>query len=141
SDQSTKIAFPAAVEAALATGGRARADELLESIEALPPGRLAPLLRGHASRFRARLAAADGDTQKAESRFFAAASTFREFGMPYWLAVTLLEQGEWLVSEGRAADAEPTLTEAREILERLKATRWLERMSAVAPSPRHEVPA
>src|SRR5204862_2799264 len=42
SDQSTKIAFPAAAEAALATGARARAHALLEHIEALRPGGLAP---------------------------------------------------------------------------------------------------
>ena len=49
----------------------------------------------------------------------AAVQRFRELGMPFWVAVTLLEQGE-------AAG----LDEAREIFERLEATPWLERATA-----------
>ncbi|MDQ3876021.1 MAG: AAA family ATPase, partial [Actinomycetota bacterium] len=103
--QPVKVAFPQALEAALALGERERAEDLLRRIETLPPGRLAPSLRAHAARFRARLAAADGDARQAEARFAAAASTFREFGMPFWLAVTLVEQAEWLSSQGRDDDA------------------------------------
>jgi predicted ATPase/class 3 adenylate cyclase len=137
--QAAKVAAPVALDARLALGEREAAEELLDLVEALPPGRKAPMLRAHAARFRARLAAADGETERAEKAFATAASTFREFGMPYWLAVTLLEHAEWLAAERRAADAEPKLAEAREIFERLEATRWLERMEQ--PSPREEVPA
>jgi tetratricopeptide (TPR) repeat protein len=137
--QATKVAAPVALDARLALGEREAAEELLDLVEALPPGRKAPMLRAHAERFRARLAAADGETERAEKAFATAVSTFREFGMPYWLAVTLLEHAEWLAAEGRAAAAEPKLAEAREIFERLEATRWLERMEQ--PSPREEVPA
>ena len=92
-DQPVKVVFPQAVEAALALGERGRAEALLRPIEALPPGRLPPSLRAHANRFRARLAAEDGEIQKAERGFAGAAAAFREFGMSFWLAETLTEHG------------------------------------------------
>jgi class 3 adenylate cyclase/tetratricopeptide (TPR) repeat protein len=136
--QPIKLAFLEAVEAAVALGERARAEQLLEQIEALPPGRLAPSLRAHAARFRARLAAADGDSAQADAGFAVAASAFREFGLPFWLAVTLLEHGEWLAGQGRADEAGPLLAEAREIFGRLEARPWLERLDgawAEEPQP------
>ena len=57
---------------------------------------------------------------------------FRELGSPFWLAVTLLEHGEWLVQEGRGAQAGPMLDEASDIFERLRARPWLERAEKVA---------
>jgi hypothetical protein len=52
--------------------------------------------------------------------------------MRFWLAGTLLEHGEWLGANGRAEEAEPLLTEAREIFEGLEAAPWLERLDARA---------
>jgi predicted ATPase/class 3 adenylate cyclase len=128
--QQVKVALPQAVEAALALGKRERAEELLQRIETLPPGRLAPSLRGQSTRFRARLAAVDGDLAQAERRFGSAASIFREFRMPFWLALTLREHAEWLAGQDRPDDAEPLLVEAREIFHRLGAKLWLERTAA-----------
>jgi predicted ATPase/class 3 adenylate cyclase len=139
-NQTVKVAFPEALESALALGDRARAEELLLRMESIPPGRLPPLLRAHALRFRARLAAADGEREQADARFKTAASAFREFNMPFWLAVTLTEQAEWLASDDRAEEAERQLEEARGIFARLEATPWLERARSVAaPAPRVEV--
>jgi hypothetical protein len=98
-------------------------------------------LRAHAARFRARLAVSDGDNRKAEDAFAGAAATFREFGMPFLLAVTLTEHAEWLVAEGRAGEAEPKLDEASETFVRLETTPWLERVEAIAARPRTEVHA
>jgi class 3 adenylate cyclase/tetratricopeptide (TPR) repeat protein len=140
-DQAVKIAFPQALEAALALGERERAEQLLATIEALPPGRLAPSLRAHAARFRARLAAADGEKRKAERAFATATSICREYSMPFYLAVTLTEQAEWLVADNRGADAEPLLSEAREIFERLGATPWLGRVESAESVPRAQVSA
>jgi predicted ATPase/class 3 adenylate cyclase len=137
-DQQVKVAFPQALEAALALGELERADQILATVEALPPGRLAPSLRGHAARARARLAAHEGETGKAESAFAAATATFREFGMPFWLAATLTDHGEWLVSEGRALEAEQLLAEARETFERLGAEPWLSRVEKAAEAGRRE---
>jgi class 3 adenylate cyclase/tetratricopeptide (TPR) repeat protein len=138
-DQTVKVAFPVALEAALALGERERADQLLAPIEALPPGRLAPSLRAHAARFRARLAAEDGESRMAEQGFAAAAATFREYSMPFWLAVTLTEHGEGLASGDRASEAEPMLAEARETFERLGAKPWLARLQSTEARPRAEL--
>ncbi len=137
-DQTVKIAVPQALEASLALGDRERAEHLLASLEALPPGRLAPSLRAHAARFRARLAADDGDAFKAGQGFATATSTFREYSMVFWLAITLTEHAEWLLATDRAAEAEPLLAESRETFERLEATPWLGRIEAAEAGPRAE---
>ena len=137
-DQTVKIAIPQLLEASLALGERGRAERLLASIESLPPGRLAPSLRAHAARFRARLASEDGEALKADQGFMTAAATFREYGMVFWLASVLTEHAEWLIASDHAADAEPLLAEARETFERLEATPWIERVEAAQTGPRAE---
>ena len=52
--------------------------------------------------------------------------------MPFWLAVTLLEQGEWLAAHGRAGEAAPLFAESQEIFDRLHARPWLERLARAA---------
>ena len=94
-------------------------------------GQLAPTLRAHALRFRARLAARNGDALRAEAGFVAAAAILLEFGMPFLLAVALTHHAEWLVSEDQR-HAEPLLAEAHETFERLNARPWLERVEAAA---------
>jgi hypothetical protein len=114
-----------ALEALLGLGDRARAEELLEEIEALKPGVRPPYLEAQALRFRARL---DSDP----SGYEAAAERFRELSLPFWLAVTLLEHGELTGDES-------SLAKAREIFEGLKATPWLERLERVGETS--QVPA
>ena len=58
---------------------------------------------------------------EATEQFDAAAKRFRELGVPFWLAVTLLEHGELTGDES-------LLDEAREIFEELEARPWLERL-------------
>jgi tetratricopeptide (TPR) repeat protein len=122
------------MEAALALGDSDRAWELVRIIEALRPGDRPPLLEAHAHRARARL---DDD----EAGFDAAESDFRRLEMAFYLAVTLLEHGEWLAGHGREDEAESLLAEAREIFERLGARPWLERANSVVPEGRKPVPA
>ena len=92
-----------------------------------------PSLRAHRSRASSRLAAHAGESGRVEPGFKAADALFRQAENAFWLAVTLLDHGVWLVSERREADAEPLLAEAREIFERLKAASWLERIDRLAP--------
>ena len=132
--QLVKQGLVEAIEAALALGERQRAGELLATIERLPPGLRPPYLEAQAHRFRARL---DGD----EAGYRVAAARFRELGIPFWLGVTLLEHGEWLVGDGRSSQAEPLLAEARETFERLEARPWLERVTAAARTQQLQVPA
>ena len=75
------------------------------------------------------------------AEFTAATELFRERSLMFWLAVTLLEHGELLASEGRAGDAEPLLAESREIFEQLEAAPWLARVEATEAGSRAEVPA
>jgi tetratricopeptide (TPR) repeat protein len=124
--QAVKQAIVAGMEAATALGDTAKVEELVSSLEEAPPARRAPFLEGQALRFRARLAAD-------EAGYNAADSLFRELGLPFWLAVVLLERAELLMVQDRAGDAEPLLAEAREIFERLDATVWLERVARVVP--------
>jgi len=120
------------VEAALAAGHVDRAAEIVAVVDALPPGDTGPLIRAHAARCRACVAAARDEIERAEESFKIAAAAFREYGMPFHLACTQLERAEWLVSQGRAEEAAQLVTEARETLERLRATPWLERADALS---------
>jgi len=52
--------------------------------------------------------------------------------IPFYLAVVQPEHAELLAAAGRADDCGSLPAEARETFERLRATRWLERLDAVA---------
>ena len=67
-------------------------------------------------------------------RFKAATAGFREYGLRFWLAVTLLEHGEL------TGDA-ILLEEARENPQSLRATPWIERTNAADMATRPPVPA
>jgi tetratricopeptide (TPR) repeat protein len=134
-----KEAFVAALEAALELGDTTKAEDLVGRIDALPPGNLPQFLQAVSMRFRARLADAKGDSETAERLFKRSTGLFRELAMPFYLAVTELEQAEWLIVHERNDDATPLVAEAREIFERLGAEPWLKRAEMVGgPS---QVPA
>jgi tetratricopeptide (TPR) repeat protein len=127
--QPVKSGFVDGIEAALALGDLAKAQELKARIDELKPGVQPPFLRAHSARFGARIAALEGRVDAVEPGFKTAAAAFREYGIVFWLAVTLLEYGEWLTAQSRPEDAEPLIAEARDIFERLGATPWLERVA------------
>ena len=129
-NQAVKLGFLHGLEATVALGDPDKANELLEVVEALPPGLSSPLLRSTAHRFRARLA---GDDPGADRHFTTAQAQLRALELPFHLAVVQLEHGEWLIARGRPADAQPLLAEARDTFERLQARPWLERLESVAP--------
>jgi class 3 adenylate cyclase/predicted ATPase len=122
--QAVKHGVVDALEAALALGDAAHADELFAFVDNLTPGVRPPYLDAHALRLRAREA---GD----EKGLAAAAARFRTLSIPFWLAVTLLEQADATDDGGEAARLR---TEAREIFERLGATPWMERAGAPVPA-------
>jgi class 3 adenylate cyclase/tetratricopeptide (TPR) repeat protein len=125
-----------ALEAALELGDKDKVESLLLVIEGLKPGELSGVYRAQGARFGARLAALRGEPDKVEPGFRAAVSGFRELSMPFWLAVTLLELGEWIASQSRAVEVEPLLGESREIFERLRARPWLERLERLPSAVR-----
>src|SRR5205814_167261 len=71
-----KEALVEALEAAFELGDLAEVEALIGVIEALPPGELGPLLRANGARFSARLAAAQGQPDRVEPGFAAAARVF-----------------------------------------------------------------
>jgi hypothetical protein len=109
----------------------ATADEWLSRIEVMKRGEIPPYLRAQALRLRARMAEVEGQRGSIEPGFKAAAGLFREIGIPFWLAVTLLEHAEWLARERRLDEVVPLAAEADTIFERLAATPWLERAGRV----------
>jgi class 3 adenylate cyclase/tetratricopeptide (TPR) repeat protein len=118
-------------DASFLLGDLERVDELLLEWSLLRPAARTGSLEAHEARIVARLASLRGESDHVEPRLRAAAAGFRGLGIPFWLARTLLEHGEWLVAESRPADAEPLLSEARELFADLKARPWLERLDRV----------
>ena len=114
--QAAKQGLVEALEAAFTLGESAKVEDLLALVESVPPGTRPPYLDAQAKRFRARQA---GDP----SGYTAAEAGFRDLGLPFWLAVTLLEHAELTGDES-------LLAEARETFERLRAKPWLERVDA-----------
>ena len=122
--QSVKQGTVEAVEAAIALGRVEDADRLLREVEDTLPGVGSPYLFAQAQRLRARLV---DEPQVAEGLYASAAAGLRAVRVPFWLAVTELEHGEWLVGQGRAPEADPLVRAASATLERLAAAPWLER--------------
>jgi tetratricopeptide (TPR) repeat protein len=115
--QGVKHGVVDALEAALALGEIAKADELFAFADHIPPAGQSPFLEVNVQRLRARTA---GDAAGLES----ATRRFRELEAPFWIAVTLLELAELTGDEASRA-------EALEIFEGLRAQPWIERASAV----------
>ena len=109
---------------------------LLGLLDGVPVGELTRSLRAQQARFRARLPEHD-----AEVELTTAERLFRELDAPFYIAAVQLEHAEWLAAQGRAAEAEAHLDEARETFERLEAAPWLERVTAAAAKPQAHVPA
>ena len=126
--------FIVGIAAAFALGDLTAVRRYLSVVEEAGPGEAPPAIHAQRARFNARLAELEGRPEAAESGLKEAAGTFREIGMPFWLAVVLLELGELLQSSGRGSEAEPLLFEAREIFGQLQARPWLERLDRVQPA-------
>jgi tetratricopeptide (TPR) repeat protein len=128
SHQSVKESFVLAAEAAFAMTDLDKVQELLTIFDQLPPARRPQYLEAHGLRLGARLAHLRGEPDLVEPKFKAAVGLFREMAVSFWMAVTLLEYGEWLGEGGREEEAAPPFAEAQENFERLEARPWLERL-------------
>jgi len=111
--QTVKHALVEALEAALAFDDLRKADELFAFADAIPPTHRSPFVEAHVRRLRAR-AVSDPDGVAAAAR------QFEELGMPFYLAVALLEHAE-------LSGSDETRTDALEIFENLRATPWIKR--------------
>jgi tetratricopeptide (TPR) repeat protein len=116
------------VEAAFAAGDDAAVRRSLDTVsQRLSPNR-APIVHAHVARFRARLAAVDGREADVTASSRDAIDFFQRREMPFWLAVSRLEFGEWLAARGRMTEATEQLTEARITFEGLRAVPWIDRV-------------
>jgi class 3 adenylate cyclase/tetratricopeptide (TPR) repeat protein len=125
-NESHREAWTLAIDSAIACGRLDRAEEHLAEVETAPRAHVSRFVWSQRCRFRARL---EVDDDRAEELFREAAAGFRGIGAPYWLAVVLLESGEWLISKGRGQDATPLVEEAGEVFERLRAEPWVQRVA------------
>ena len=114
-------------------GDHAAALRVAERVEALPATMLVRSVNGQLNRLRANAAAAAGRDDEAVDRYALALANARNLGYAYWLAPVLADYGVWLSSVGRADEAAPLLSEARELFERMGAVLWLRRLDEVAP--------
>jgi len=127
--QDAKMGFMWAIEAALAQGDRAKAEELVDRIDAIAPGLRPPSMSAHANRVRARLA----DTVEMAAMHAAVAeASFDGLGMAFWRAVTQLEQAERLAAAGQASAATSLLADARALFAQVGAAPWIARADAIA---------
>ena len=125
-----KWAYTYGMDAVVSLGALGRLEALITTIESIPKGLRAPNLAAQATRYRAHVSAVAGAGDPS-APWKAAAGAFREIGATYWLAVTLVEHGEWLANHGRPEAAASNIEEARTIFGRLQATPWLERLEQV----------
>jgi class 3 adenylate cyclase/tetratricopeptide (TPR) repeat protein len=132
-----------ALEACLELDDLDRAGEILADIDRLQPGELTPLLEAQRHRFHARLDARHGNHNDIDidGNYAAAEKIFSEHGLVFRNAVMQLEHAEWLTSQGRAAEAQRLLAQARETFEQLEAKPWLERLAAAEAAAPANVPA
>jgi hypothetical protein len=126
-----------AVDAALTAGDRAAAEELLQIANERPQGHVTHFALAHSMRFQARMADGSQDPSRTEDAWKGAIGLFREMALPFWTAVTLLEQAEWLTTQNRAEDASPVRDEAVAIFESLGARPWLDRANAIGVAARY----
>ncbi len=129
-----KHAIAGALEAAVGLGDLTAVEPIFERVRVLRPVQRSPMVDAQLARYDAHVAARNGDAEAADRRFRRSAAVQRELNARFWLAVTLLEYGEWLSAAGRVDEAEPVLIEAREIFAALDAAPWLERLDALAPA-------
>ncbi len=126
-----RLLWPLAAEAALRTGRLDDVQGLIDAAEAMPGDGIPPYLQAQVGRFRALLAAAEGDHDQVEQGLRAAVAALDELGYPYFRALVQVDLGDWLISQGRRDDAEPVLAGARETFTRLGAVPALERLDTL----------
>jgi class 3 adenylate cyclase/tetratricopeptide (TPR) repeat protein len=135
-----RIAFPDALDAALAIGDLEQTERLVEMFASRPPGEIPPFLRAQICRARALLAAARGEDDTAENGLLAAEAAFRDMGHPYWIARAHLDLAEWLGRQGRLDQSATHARQAVATFEAVGALPMLVRARAllepdVAPDP------
>ena len=109
-DEAIRLAFPNAVDAAMAIRDFDQAERLVELLGSRPQGEIAPFLRAQLRRASALLEAARGDDEGVEEGLFAAAEEFHLRGYPFWTSPSPTRSGRVASRPGQAR----RVSEARE---------------------------
>jgi class 3 adenylate cyclase/tetratricopeptide (TPR) repeat protein len=123
-----KYGLAEALDAAFALGDLERQHGLLALLDGLLPGQLTPFFRAQRARFSARLGASDDEVA---SRFGEALRLFEELDMPFRRAVTELEHADYLIANGREAEAARLVAQSRTVFESMKAIPWTARTDEI----------
>jgi tetratricopeptide (TPR) repeat protein len=112
----------------------AGARDLLRPVADVPPTRLSPLLTAQLPRLRGTIEALDpaakADPAVIEQDLLDGITLLDSFGAVPDRARAQAALGVWLTRHGRAADAAPHLTAARETFTELRATAWLRELDS-----------
>jgi hypothetical protein len=122
----TRWAWPVAARTAWELDDSETTGDLLALLDALQPGRVAPMLRAERDLARARLADDSGD------HFPAAIAGLRELSTPYHLAHALLDHAAVLARRGEAEAAAAAADEATAIAVQLRCQPLLDRAAVTA---------
>jgi len=120
------------VESAFSAGDLPSVHRQLDAVSRRLSPSLAPIVHAQVLRFNSRLAALEDRDTDVSRNAQAAIEAFQQRQMPFWVAVTRLEYGEWLMQHDRAGEAAPILSDARSAFADLGARPWIERLDAVA---------
>ncbi len=129
--ESVRLAFPNAIDAALAIPDLERGERLVELVAGRPPGELPPYLTAQVARCRSLIAAARGNDEVVQEGLTASEASFRELGYPYWVARAQLERAEWLTGQDRRDESATLASQAATTFERVDATPMLVRARAL----------
>jgi hypothetical protein len=130
-DESVRLAWPDALQAALALGRHDDARALIALLADRPPGHIAPYLRAQLARGHALLAIAEDRHDTVEAQFATAIDGLRTLDYPYWLAVTQTDLAAWLVTRGRGDEATAPVGEASAAFQSLGAAPALSRAQTI----------
>ena len=117
--EAVRMAFPIAIDTALALGDLEETERLLSLLADRPPGEVPPFLRAQIRRGRALLAAARHEDEGVLDELASAERTFRDCSYPYWTACVLLDRAEHLAETGKQAEAAEPAAEAAATFEQL----------------------
>ena len=126
----TRWTWPMAARTAWELDDPVTGRELFAMLDALQPGRVAPMLRAERDLARARLASDNSDD---EARFAAAITGLRELSTPYHLAHGLLDHAVVLTRRGEAEAAARAVDEAAAIAVQLRCQPLIDRAAEMKP--------
>ncbi len=113
--EAVRLAFPLALEAAVALGDLDEAERLTRLVMAHPRGDVPPFLRAQVRRADALVASARDDDGGVEESLLAAEAAFRQLGYLYWTARALYDRADWLARHGRLGESATARGEAAAI--------------------------